>query len=184
MLLRLALFTAPSVGLAFAESYMINNFSSHDTLGLTEATTITVPSAYGLVVCCNLVASSVVLTKLAFKVGAARKEYGVEYPHMYASGDDEKSRMFNCIQRGHQQALESYTTFVGCSLIAGIRHPFVTAGLGIVYCIARLKWAQGYASGVPDNRYAASKWGIHIWSTYLGVIALSVSTACGILGLF
>ena len=33
--------------------------------------------------------------------------YNVKYPLLYATGDDEASKTFNCIQRAHQQSLEN-----------------------------------------------------------------------------
>ena len=33
--------------------------------------------------------------------------YNVKYPLLYANGDDEASKTFNCIQRAHQQSLEN-----------------------------------------------------------------------------
>lgn len=60
----------------------------------------------------------------------------------------------NCVQRGHQHALETYPQFVALSLIGGLRHPITTALAGIVWTIARLRWAEGYATGDPDKRYA------------------------------
>ena len=32
------------------------------------------------------------------QVGIARKKYGIKYPQMYATTDDEDGKMFNCIQ--------------------------------------------------------------------------------------
>uniref|UniRef100_A0A7S2X525 Glutathione S-transferase n=1 Tax=Prorocentrum micans TaxID=2945 RepID=A0A7S2X525_PROMC len=177
-------YVAPSVGLGVAERYMINNFAEYDAVGLLEPATLVIPRAYGLVLVSNLVGSGITLLALSMKVGAARKKYEVKLPHLYASGNDENSKQFNCVQRGHQQALETYGTYLGCSLVAGIRHPFLTAALGLLWCVSRLKWAEGYATGNPDNRYAHSKWGRHIWTAYLGVVALAISTTCGILGIF
>lgn len=68
-----------------------------------------VPAAFCGVIGANVVASTMTLLALGFKVGAARQECGIELPTMYATGTDEKSVKFNCVQRGHQQALETYT---------------------------------------------------------------------------
>lgn len=66
-------------------------------------------------------------------------------------------------QRAHQQALETYTSFVVCSLIGGVRQPLLTTVAGVVYIIARLKWAKGYTTGDPMNRYKKSDgWGFHV----------------------
>ena len=57
--------------------------------------------------------------------------------------DTEEARKFNCVQRGHQQALETYTQFIATSLVGGIRNPITTAFFGVIWCVARLKWAEG-----------------------------------------
>ena len=78
-----------------------------------------------------------------------------------------------------------------CVLCAGgIRHPLLTSLAGVGWTVARLKWATGYATPDeagkydPSNRYGASKWGFHIWTTYLAVLGTAISTGCGIAGLF
>merc|ERR1719271_997227 len=99
------------------------------------------------------------MLNLSFIPGAARKKFaekakkaGDEHaderfalPKLYAEGFSQEAKEFNCCQRAHQQALETYTNFVVCSLIGGIRQPLVTTIAGVVYIIARTKWAKGYS---------------------------------------
>ncbi len=67
------------------------------------------------------------MTYLGFKVGSMRKKLGVEYPAMYAdrseAAGDKNKLLFNCYQRGHQNALESYPQFLAFLLIGGIKYP-------------------------------------------------------------
>lgn len=43
--------------------------------------------------------------------------------------------------------------FLAASLVGGVQYPVsVTVG-GALWCYARLKWAEGYASGDPAKRY-------------------------------
>lgn len=123
---------------------------------------LVVPKPYGLVLLVNLIGSGFVLMMLSVKVTGARKKYKVHYPAMYATGDDEDARMFNCVQRGHQQALETYPGFLAASLVSGLRYPFVVSLMGMLWGYARLKWAEGYRTGVPDKRYQ-SKISFFIW---------------------
>ena len=103
-------------------------------LSLTAlAPQVKISKLYGAVIASNLCLSSITLLVLGFRVGKARKECkelaekeGIdtkqfEYPNMYATGDSELAMRFNCTQRGHQQALETYASFVGLSLAGGIR---------------------------------------------------------------
>ena len=40
--------------------------------------------------------------------------YNVKYPLLYATGDDENSKTFNCIQRAHQNSLENLPQARSC----------------------------------------------------------------------
>jgi len=70
---------------------------------------------------------------------------------MQAEGFGPIATEFNNVQRGHQQALESYTSLVAMSLLGGIGFPIsVTLG-GVYWCYARLKWAEGYRVAAKDR---------------------------------
>ena len=65
------------------------------------------------------VASALIMQWAGFKVGAARKKYGVKYPNMYAVPavvpkgiSEEDANRFNCVQRAHQNMLEGYPAFL------------------------------------------------------------------------
>jgi len=150
---------------------------------LTEAIAVKVPKLYGLVILNNVVLTTLFLLKLGMKVGEARKKYNVPLPTMYSNGNSESDKMFNCVQRGHQQALETYPQFVAMSLLGGIRHPIVCSLTGIAWLIARDQWAKGYATGDPDNRYSKAM-AKHIWTCLFIVMAASLSTASGVLGIY
>lgn len=135
-----------------------------------------VPAAFSAVIAVNVVGSTFTLLGLGFKVGAARTECGVPLPTMYSAGTDPKANKFNCIQRGHQQALETYTSFVVCSLVGGVSHPYFVAAAGVAWMVGRWKWAEGYATGDTAARYG-SFWSRFIWYSLLGVMTASMSTA-------
>lgn len=102
---------------------------------------------------------------------------------MYAEGTSADAVAFNCVQRGHQQALETFPTFLACSLLGGVRHPVLATAAGLVYIRARNTWARLYAEGGASNRYA-SAWSVYIWRTLVGVSVASLSFAAGTAGLF
>ena len=144
------------------------------------AATLTFPPMYGLVVLVNVVASSFALLVLGMKVGGARKKHGVSYPAMYASGTSAGDVKFNCIQRGHQQALETYPSFLACSIVGGLAQPLVTAAAGAVWIKARLEWASAYAEHGADGRYN-SPWSRFIWYALLCVFTTAVATGLALL---
>eukprot|EP00668_Euglena_longa_P045414 GGOE01061074.1.p1 GENE.GGOE01061074.1~~GGOE01061074.1.p1 ORF type:complete len:179 (+),score=25.58 GGOE01061074.1:40-576(+) len=166
----------PTMLMVIGESLMTSD------LGLDIATSIKVPKAYGVVLIVNGIVPVFTLAALGFKVAQARKKFNVPYPTMYAIGGSEEDKKFNCVQRGHQHAFETYTQFVALSLIGGLRHPITTALAGIVWTIARLRWAEGYASGDPEKRYS-SPWGACVWYSLVAVMTTAGSTALGILGI-
>lgn len=147
------------------------------------------PRAYGAVILSNVIGSTFVLFALGFKVGRARssmkekaKKDGDEnaeerysYPKLYAEGFSHAAKVFNCVQRGHQQALETYTSFVLMSLVAGIKYPLAAALGGVIWGISRLSWADGYSTGDPNKRYQALGYGIWI-SLLLEFVLATAST--------
>ena len=94
-----------------------------------------VPALYGGVVLVNVFGSSMLMMRLSFIPGGARKKFiekakkeGDDHaeerfslPKLYAEGFTPLAKHFNCHQRAHQQALETYPSFVACSIIGGIR---------------------------------------------------------------
>ena len=61
---------------------------------------VVVPATYGAVILANVVGSSFTLLSLGMKVGQARKSIpnAPQYPAMYAEGDSEDAKKFNCVQ--------------------------------------------------------------------------------------
>ena len=172
----------PNSSLAQAESYGAKYLADANpalSSALWGASDLhpSLPRAFGLVALVNVVGASFTVVALSFKVGKARKDYGVELPTMYAAGKDAKSVKFNCVQRGHQQALETFPMFLAASLVGGVRYPVSVAAFGLLWMKARFAWAEGYATGDPKNRYA-NAWGYFIWTGLMGTF-----TACGAVGL-
>jgi glutathione S-transferase len=126
------------------------------------------PEGYGYVILTAV--DSVVLTMwMARNVAKARKQYNIEYPTMY-SDDNVK---FNCIQRVHQNTLESYPQFLMLLFIGGLHLPKTTAALGTVYLIGRICFAHGYYTGEPAKR----KYGMFGMIALLGMVGTTLCTA-------
>lgn len=91
----------------------------------------------------------------------------VDLPHCrfsrrYASGDNENAVNFNCVQRGHQQALETYPMFLALSIIGGIKHPICTALAGLLWIQGRKK-ARRTCSILIRNCPAGESHSSEIW---------------------
>ncbi|CAL4918648.1 unnamed protein product [Urochloa decumbens] len=116
------------------------------------AASIELPKEYGYVVLV-LVAYAFLNFWMSFQVGKARKKYKVLYPTMYAVESENKdAKLFNCVQRGHQNSLEMMPMFFVMLLLGGLQHPTIAAGLGGLYTVARFFYFKGYATGDPRNR--------------------------------
>eukprot|EP00301_Raphidiophrys_heterophryoidea_P019164 c413_g1_i1.p2 GENE.c413_g1_i1~~c413_g1_i1.p2 ORF type:complete len:205 (-),score=49.67 c413_g1_i1:82-696(-) len=171
---------------AAAETYLSPYLNGTPFSGTTS---LQIPRLFGLVILINVVATNFVMFFLGAKVGQSRKTFEAEaekkgdtdakkrfaYPKIYAEGFSDLANKFNCVQRGHQQALETYTQFVVMSLIGGVRHPITTSIGGVLWCVARWSWAKGYATGNPNDRYVGF-WGVHVWTALFVVIGTSLST--------
>ncbi|KAJ8479280.1 hypothetical protein OPV22_023007 [Ensete ventricosum] len=116
------------------------------------AVTLEIPSEYGYVVVV-LVLYMFFNLWMSFQVGKARKKYKVFYPTLYAAESENKdAKLFNCVQRGHQNSLEMMPVFFATLLVGGLQYPLIAAGLGAFYTVARFFYFKGYSSGVPENR--------------------------------
>lgn len=93
---------------------------------------------------------------MAFKVTAARKKYGIKYPHLYADAsncpNEEFRHRFNCVQRGHQNCIENEAPFLALLIAAGLKHPITASVAGLTYVAGKILYMQGYATGNPDKR--------------------------------
>ncbi|XP_059623304.1 uncharacterized protein LOC132266447 [Cornus florida] len=108
---------------------------------------------------------------MAFQVGQARKKYKVNYPTLYAVESENKdAKLFNCVQRGHQNSLEMLPMFFMLMILGGIKHPLICASLGAFYIVGRYFYFTGYASGDPRNRLNLGKYG------FLALLGLMICT--------
>ncbi|KAF8066413.1 AFG1L [Scenedesmus sp. PABB004] len=116
----------------------------------------------------------------ALRVGLARREYGVAYPAVYAEGDDERARTFNCMQRAHLNTLETLPALLAMEALLGLQHPLAAAGLGMVWNVGRVIYTLGYSTGDPGKRIP----GIAIAGlTYVAAIAATAAAGLSAAGL-
>lgn len=155
----------PIAGALSFESYILR--TKFPSLYFSSESFSLLPRGYSAVILCNVVGSTIVVISLGFKVGKARSsmrekaklkgdaeaEARFSYPKAYAEGFTDESYEFNCVQRGHQHALETYPMFLTLSVIGGLSFPVTVAAGGALWNYARLKWAEGYAKKA-DKRYS------------------------------
>ena len=119
--------------------------------------------------------------RLYFLLALIATACAAQYPAMYATGTSKDAVKFNCVQRGHQQALETFTSYVALSLVGGLRHPYAVATMGLFWIIGRLRWATCYAQGGPEARYG-SAFSLFIWVSLFVSLAATGSFALGLAG--
>lgn len=107
------------------------------------------PKEYGYVVLTAFLSIFMLMYK-SIMVSLARKKYQVPYPDMYTT--DDKKKIFNCIQRAHQNTLENYTSTMICLLLGGVQHPVLASVAGLVWIVGRVVYAMGYSTGDPERR--------------------------------
>ncbi|OAY57255.1 microsomal glutathione S-transferase 3 [Manihot esculenta] len=113
------------------------------------------------------------------QVGKARKKYKVPYPTLYAIESENKdAKLFNCVQRGHQNSLEMMPMFFVLMVLGGFRHPCLCASLGGLYIITRYFYFTGYATGDPQKRLSIGKYG---FLALLGLMGCTISFGVGLL---
>eukprot|EP01066_Platyproteum_vivax_P010880 Platyproteum_vivax@DN48_c0_g1_i1.p1 len=177
----LATVAAALAGAAVGEGPIQALLKKHIPFLLSKAPGLGLPRLYSIVLLTNVVDTTMVVTYLGMKVASARKELQeraqakgdtdaaarFSYPKLYAEGFSPEAQEFNCIQRGHQHALESLPSFLMCSLVAGFHYPVCTAIAGLLWCEGRLFFANDYKKGA-DKRY--NSFGMLIWSSYFFVV--------------
>ncbi|KAH7849700.1 hypothetical protein Vadar_021679 [Vaccinium darrowii] len=136
------------------------------------------PKEYGYVVL-TLVLYCFLNFWMGAQVGKARKKYKVFYPVMYAiESENKNAKLFNCVQRGHQNSLELMPVFFVSMILGGIRHPLICASLGLLYTVARYFYFTGYSTGDPENRLKIGK---YYFLALMGLIVCTISFGINLL---
>jgi glutathione S-transferase len=184
----------PIVGLMAAEHFVLRDKLPQIYAASSAFPALELPKAYGAVMIVNLIFSGFLLIYMGTKVGGARtvfKEKALKdgdkdaedrysYPKMYAEGFSKEAKLFNCVQRGHQHALETYTQFVALSALGGLKFPVTTVLGGLLWFVARVQWAEGYKTGEPSKRYQS--WLAYgIWTSIITVMAAALGTTAAIM---
>mmetsp|Transcript_37875 Transcript_37875/g.60828 ORF Transcript_37875/g.60828 Transcript_37875/m.60828 type:complete len:132 (+) Transcript_37875:17-412(+) len=81
---------------------------------------------------------------LVFSVIKARKDFGVVYPALYAPPGHKHEDKFNCIQRAHQNYLETWSQVIILTLINGFFNPKLSAVFCFIFAVGRCIYGVGY----------------------------------------
>lgn len=91
---------------------------------------------------------------LTIQVIKGRKKYDVQYPNLYAPAGHKDGEAFDCIQRAHQNTLESWSMVMITMLATGLVYPVTAAAAGTMWVLGRIVYGIGYAVGGPKGRMA------------------------------
>jgi len=142
---------------------------------------ISLDEEYGYVILSG-VFSAATLFWLGERVAIARKRYNVPLPHLYADlascNEDNKKHIFNCYQRGHQNALETYSQMLAMLFVGGLKHPIIASSAAIAWSVGRILYAVGYSSGNPNKRH----FGAFQHIAMVVLLGTTISTALSSLG--
>uniref|UniRef100_A0A7S2BLR8 Glutathione transferase n=1 Tax=Octactis speculum TaxID=3111310 RepID=A0A7S2BLR8_9STRA len=103
-----------------------------------------IPASYGLLFI-PLALSWLVNIFLTVMVGNARKKYDVQYPNLYAPADHKDAVKFNCVQRAHQNTLESWAPVMVTMFATGLVYPVSSSISGVIWCMGRVVYGIGYS---------------------------------------
>ncbi|KAG2154628.1 hypothetical protein DEU56DRAFT_769474 [Suillus clintonianus] len=116
---------------------------------------MSLPEGYGYIPS-SLMTIGWVLFWQSILVGKYRKRAGIEYPQLYAEKaevkDSNAALRFNCVQRAHQNTLESAPLVFVSTVVAGLKYPALAAAMCVAYSFARIFYTVGYKSGQPKRR--------------------------------
>ncbi|MCJ1257993.1 hypothetical protein MMC24_005821 [Lignoscripta atroalba] len=151
---------------------------------------LTVPKEYGFVLL-TAALTPFVATYHVYLVTVARKAAKVPYPNAYAPASEADPAvsppkyLFNCAQRAHANYLENQPQVLISLLIAGLKYPVLSAGLGVAWCVGRLMYAWGYSRKGKDGKGVEGGKGrlIGTWSSIpaVALMVMALVSAAGFL---
>ena len=103
-------------------------------------------------------------------------------PNLYVQGTSKHAKIFNCIQRSHQQIFETYTLMCVCSPLAAITFPLSSAFTTLMYAVGRVALTQAYgqAEGDATKRYS-NKLSTYNWIGIFATFCLSTAPCISVL---
>lgn len=121
------------------------------TAGAAVAAAAGIPKTYGYLMA-SVAYTGAVVQWMVTRVIQARKQAGIEYPKLYAEGNNAVSVKFNCTQRVHQNTMENLPVFLFTQILLAQAYPMTAAILGAVWATGRIVYALGYSTGDASKR--------------------------------
>lgn len=173
MMIKAPVIRSRSLGQGCRDMRHTSRANTNPRRAMVTTNALVIPDAYGYVLG-SISTTALVVQWMSIKVALARRESGVKYPKMMADGDDEKSMVFNCTQRSHQNTLETVPLAIMCQALMGLKFPIVAAVMGFVWAIGRIIYANGYSSGDPAKRMPGA--------AISGIVYLALIIGCFVAG--
>lgn len=149
------------------------------------------PTGFGFVIVV-LCITNLWLVVLGTTVGMARNKYSAlaekdgekdvaeryHLPNLYAQGTSKNVLAFNCVQRSHQQILETIPGYFCSVLFTGLEFPITAFVLACLWLYSRIVWVKGYQEsiGKPMERYSHPFSGF-FWHSMLTLVMTSLMVA-------
>mmetsp|Transcript_15481 Transcript_15481/g.35451 ORF Transcript_15481/g.35451 Transcript_15481/m.35451 type:complete len:210 (+) Transcript_15481:453-1082(+) len=89
-------------------------------------------------------------SELAEKDGEKDVEQRYKLPNLYAQGTSKHAKAFNCVQRSHQNILETFPGYVCTVLFVGLEYPVTSSVLALLWLYSRMVWVKSYAASAGD----------------------------------
>lgn len=143
--------------------------------------TLVLPDGYQYVAGSLLSAAWVIIWQI-LRINPARKAAGIPYPQLYAENtqlkDNPAALRYNCVQRCHQNTLESIPLILISTLITGLKYPYIAATMSFFWVLTRVAFTIGYSSGVPNKRAAGAASGSLVLMGLLVAATVTVVQVC------
>ena len=116
--------------------------------------------------------------------GGFRKQAKIPYPNAYATAEEASKNtlawQFNAAQRAHANYQENQTSVLAAILIAGLKYPLISAGLGAAWTVNRFFFMTGYTNAKKSDGSGRFN-GAAFWLCQFALFGLSIATGVSML---
>ena len=110
-----------------------------------------------------------------------RDDAAVSFPNAYVPAVEAatcpKKYRFNCAQKAHANFTENHASFICLVMIAGLKFPLLSAGLGALWSVARLLYLLGYTRKANAEDGKGRHWGTWWAGPHMILMGLAVASS-------